>query len=219
MSKIVSDKTAIYLTDGSTLPVALAVVAITNVAPPVVQVADSSTITDLDPILVTGTGRADLDGKWWLADVIDATHVALTGASAGAAVGALGTIQALGIADELIKACESTVTLNGQDPDSVNLDDMCDATTKLGDPKPPTMSFTGFVNREEEGFRNLIRASLESPKATRVGMILYPDAEFVIGQIEIGAISVSAAKGQGLSYSGSGTFTSVPTYSWEQEIA
>ena len=219
MSKIVSDKTAIYLTDGGTLPVAVNIVAISTASPAVVQVASTAGITDLDPILVEGSGRADLDGKWWQADLVDGTHVALLASEAGAAVGAVGTIQALAMGTVLIKACESTVTLNGQDPDSVNLDDMCDSSTKLGDPKPPTMSFTGFVNREEEGFRNIIRASLESPKATRVGMILYPDAEYVIGEIEIGAISVSAAKGQGLSYSGTGTFTEVPTYSWEQVLA
>lgn len=215
MSKIVSDQTAIYLT-AAALPATINIVAITTAAPPVVQVASTTGMTDLDPVLVTGSGRADLDDKWWAADVIDGTHVALTGAVAGSAVGAVGTIRTLGLGEELVKACESTVTLNGQDPDSVDLSDMCESTIKLGDPKPPTASFTGFVNSEEAGFKNLIRASLESPKIVRVMMILYPDAEFVIGEAEIGAMSVSAARGQGLSYSGGATFTEVPTYSWAQ---
>lgn len=214
MAKIVSDQTAIYLTDGSALPAGVAITSISTASPPVVTVASTASFADLDMVLIEGTGRADLDGKWFAADVQSGTTFALTGAAAGAAVGAVGTYKVLEITDDLIKACESTVTLNGQDPDSVDLSDMCDASTKFGDPKPPTVSFTGFVNSEEEGFKSIIRASLESPKSERVLMILYPDGEYVIGEAEVGSISVSAARGQGLSYSGVATFTEVPTYSW-----
>ena len=217
MSKIVSDGTAIYMTDGGALPTPLAITSISTADPPVVTVASTAGFDDLDPVLVEGTGRVDLDGKYFSANVINGTTFELTGAGAGAAVGAVGTVTPFVIDTDLIKACESTITLNGVEPDSVDLSDMCDAGTKLGDPKPPTLSFTGFVNKDEEGFRNIVRASLESPKAERVLMLLFPDGERIIGGFEVGALSVSAARGQGLTYSGTGTFTEVPTYSWALE--
>jgi len=213
MAKIVSDQTAIWLTDG-TLPTPVAVTSISTAAPPLVTVAATAGFADLDIVLPEGTGRVDLDGKYFQADVIDGTTLELEGAIAGAAVGAVGTIQVLQMDTTFKKACESTVTLNGQDPDEVELSDMCDAMTKFGDPKPPTISFTGFVNSEDDGFKNIIRASLESPKTERVLMLLFPDGEYIVGPAEIGSISVSAARGQGLSYSGTATFTEVPTYSW-----
>jgi hypothetical protein len=211
--KIVSDKTAIWLTDGA-LPAGVAITSVSVAAPPLVTVPATAAFLDLDLAKPVGTGRVDLDGKYFQIDVVTGTTLELEGAAAGAAVGALGTLQVLQMDSTFKKACQSTVTLNGQDPDSVDLSDMCDSSTKLGDPKPPTVSFTGFVNSEDDGFKNLIRASLESPKTERVLLLLYPDGEYVCGPAEIGAISVSAARGQGLSYSGTATFTEVPTYSW-----
>lgn len=213
MAKIVSDKTALWLTDG-VLPTPVAITSITTAAPPVVTLPATATMADLDLAKIAGSGRADLDGKYFQVDILTGTTLELERAAAGAAVGAVGTIQVLQMDSTFKKACESTVTLNGQDPDEVDLSDMCVATTKLGDPKPPTVSFTGFVDAEDAGFKNMIRASLESPKTARVLMILFPDGEYIVGPAEIGSISVSAAKSQGLSYSGTATFTEVPTYSW-----
>lgn len=213
MAKIVSDKTAIWLTDGA-LPTGVAVTSISVASPPLVTIADTSAYADLDFAKPVGTGRADLDGKYFQIDVKSGTTLDLERAVAGSAVGAVGTLQVLQMDTTFKKACQSTVTLNGQDPDEVDLSDMCDAATKLGDPKPPTVSFTGFVNAADDGFKNMIRASLESPKTSRVLALIFPDGEYIIGPAEIGSISVSAAKSQGLSYSGTATFTEVPTYSW-----
>jgi len=213
MAKIVSDKTAIWLTDG-TLPTPVAVTSVSTAAPPIVTVPATAAFLDMDLAKPIGTGRVDLDGKYFQIDVISGTTLELERAVAGAAVGAVGTLQVLQMDTTFKKACQSTVTLNGQDPDEVDLSDMCDAMTKLGDPKPPTVSFTGFINSEDDGFKNMIRASLESPKTARVLMLLFPDGEYIVGPAEIGSISVSAARSQGLSYSGTATFTEVPTYSW-----
>jgi len=85
----------------------------------------------------------------------------------------------------------------------------------LGSTKPPTFSFSGFVNKAEPGFKNLVAASLEDPKQTHVVLIDYTDAGgYIIGPGQIGEITITAQTAQGLQYSGSGVFTEVPTYSW-----
>jgi hypothetical protein len=92
---------------------------------------------------------------------------------------------------------------------------MCTSTTVLGTPKPPTFQFTGWVDQDSAGFKNLIQASLESPKTTRYMLIDFGTAGgYIFGPVEIGAISVTAGVNAGLAFSGSGVFTEVPTYSW-----
>jgi len=224
MSKLVSDKTAIFLTDG-TLPTGVDVVSISNTTPAVVSVASGALTTmelaDGDQVLVQGTGEPRLDDKFFAvsavgdtADSFTLNDTDLVDLAAPITVGTVAPYNMSGSSPEFFKACESSVTLNGQEPDNVDLSDMCESEKKLGDAKPPTVSFTGFVNSEDEGFKNIIRASLESPKTPRVLSIVYPDGEYVTGPAEIGAISVAAARGQGLTYSGTATYVKVPTYSW-----
>jgi hypothetical protein len=221
MAKIVSDQTALWLTTGTAPPAATAITGVSAAAPAVVTVATLPVdLADLDMVLIEGTGNPSLDGKYFQAGSVGtpANTFQLTGSdTTGDAAMTTGTVTAYNLgapSAEFLKACQSTVTLNGQDPDSVDLSDMCEAVTRLGDPKPPTVSFTGFVDSEDEGFTNMIVASLESPKLDRLLLILYPDGEYVVGPAEIGAISVTAARGQGLQYSGTATYTEVPTYSW-----
>jgi len=225
VAKIVSDQTAIWLTDADvTAPAPVAITSVSAAAPAVVTMTTLPTgLADMDFVLVEDTGNPDLDGKYFQADSVGtpANTFQLAGTdTTGDAAMTTGTITPYNLAGsspEFLKACQSTITLNGQDPDSVDLSDMCDAMTKLGDPKPPTVSFTGFVDSEDEGFKNMIEASLESPKADRLLALIFPDGEYIVGPAEVGAISVSAARGQGLTYSGTATYTEVPTYSWALE--
>lgn len=225
MAKIVSDQTAIWLTDADAVaPAAAPISAVSSAAPPVVTMTTlPAGMVNGDMVLVAGTGNPDLDGKYFTVGSVGtpANSFTLVGMdTTGDTAATAGTITPYnlgGASPEFLKACQSTITLNGQEPDSVDLSDMCDAMTKLGDPKPPTVSFTGFVNSEDEGFKNMIEASLESPKSDRLLMLLFPDGEYIVGPAEVGAISVSAARGQGLQYSGTATYTEVPTYSWALE--
>jgi hypothetical protein len=95
------------------------------------------------------------------------------------------------------------------------MDDMCGSTTVLGSPKPPTFTFTGFVDAESPGFRNLMQASLESPKTPRWMLIDYTTGGgYIFGPVEIAEVTITAQTAQGLQFSGSGVFTEMPTYSW-----
>jgi hypothetical protein len=96
MAKIVSDQTAIWLTDGAALPTPVAVVSISAADPPLVTVGTlPAGMADLDQVLVEGTGRVDLDGKYFQAGAVTGATFTLLGAGAGAAVGAVGTVQVL----------------------------------------------------------------------------------------------------------------------------
>jgi hypothetical protein len=198
---------------------ALAITSITAAKPAVVTSTDPLPAALVDGALVAleGTGAADLDGTAWR--VVNVQAVAKTfeleasDRSGGTAV-ATGTYQAFGDAN-LIEACLANITVSGQAPDSIAMDDMCGTATVLGDSKPPTFSFTGFVDNASDGFRNLLRASLESPKSPRMLLIDYgADVGYIFGPAEIGEMTVTAAVGAGLQFSGSGVFTEVPTYSW-----
>ncbi|MFL6051585.1 MAG: hypothetical protein ACJ72W_01525 [Actinoallomurus sp.] len=166
-----------------------------------------------------GTGATDLDGTAWRItniNVATKTFTLVDSDRAGkTAVGAKGTYQAFDDTSNLISACLANITVSGQAPDSINMDDMCGTATVLGDPKPPSFTYQGFVDNESAGFKNLVRASLESPKSPRVLLIDYGDAVgYIFGPAEIGEMTVTAAVGGGLQFSGSGIFTEVPTYSW-----
>lgn len=208
----------LYLTEtDATPPVPVAVTGISNANPAVVTPGAASAAVG-DMVTFDGTGEPLLDGNTFrLTAVTGSTSFAIdfdgTQLSAAVAVGTF-TLYHKG-AGGLIEACLASVTVTGQDPDSIALDDMCSTATVLGDPKPPTFQFSGFTDKESAGFRNLVQASIESPKQERMLLIDYgPDAGYIFGPAEIGSISVAANVGQGLQFSGSGVFTEVPTYSW-----
>jgi hypothetical protein len=198
----------------------LAITSVTAAMPAVVTATAAlpAGMNEGDLVALEGTGAADLDGTAWRAVNLDATGMTfeLEGSdrTGETAVGAVGTFQVFNDAN-LIEACLANITVSGQAPDSISMDDMCGTATVLGDAKPPTFTFTGFVDNESPGFKNLIRAGLESPKSPRVLLIDYgATVGYIFGPAEIGEVTVTAAVGGGLQFSGSGVFTEVPTYSW-----
>jgi hypothetical protein len=199
----------------------LAITSITAAKPAVVTAAATLPVGLAVGALVAfeGTGAVDLDGTAWRIDTINVASktfaLVASDRTGKTAVAAKGTFQVFDDTTNLISACLANITVSGQAPDSIAMDDMCGTATVLGDAKPPSFTFQGFVDNEDAGFRNLVRASLESPKSPRVLLIDYGDAVgYIFGPAEIGELTVTAAVGGGLQFSGSGIFTEVPTYSW-----
>jgi hypothetical protein len=224
MAKIRSDA-KLYLTPTGVAapPADVNITSVTKANPCVLTAA--SAIGAATFATFEGTGEALLDGKTFrLVNIAGSagTLEGFDGTQLGAAVasGAGKVVQLWEVSDtdpaaDLLCACLATVTIAGQEPDALNLDDMCTSTTVLGTPKPPTFQFTGWVDQDSAGFKNLIQASLESPKTTRYMLIDFGTAGgYIFGPVEIGAISVTAGVNAGLAFSGSGVFTEVPTYSW-----
>jgi hypothetical protein len=212
----------LYLTPtGWTAPPPEALTDVTAAAPAVVTaVAMPASAVEGAYVVFADTAQADLDGYAFQITNPDTTAKTFeledTDRTAQTAA-TTGTFQAFSIATggDLISACMANVTVTGVAPDSIALDDMCGNATVLGDPKPPTFTFSGFVDNSSAGFRNLVQASLESPKATRYLLIDYgADVGYIFGQVEIGEMTITAAVNAGLQFSGSGIFTEIPTYSW-----
>jgi hypothetical protein len=166
--------------------------------------------------LLRDTTAEDLDGYGWRASNPTGSSFALDDSDrTGDQATTGGTYQPFIVGEDLIHACVAQVTVTGQAPDSISMDDMCGTSTVLGDAKPPTFTFTGWVDKESLGFRNLMQASLESPKQPRYLLIDYGEpAGYIFGPVEVGEITITAATSAGLQFSGSGVFTEVPTYSW-----
>jgi hypothetical protein len=221
MAKIKSNA-HLWLADvsaGATLD-PVAVTSITKATPPVVTPTTMpSGLANGDLVSFEGTGVPYLDGHAFRIDALSATTFTLPDAESSdipAAV-ATGTFTPYAKAgtDALLEACMAQITVTGQAPDSINLDDMCSTTTILGDNKPPTFTFSGFVDQESPGFENLVEASIANPKPTVPVLIDFGSAGgYIAGPAQIGEITVTAGVGQGLQFSGSGVFTEVPTYSW-----
>jgi hypothetical protein len=180
---------------------------------------------DGDLAKFAGTGEVALDGKAFRIANLDVTTPAaptfelldFDGTKLTAAVGALGTVQIFQKAGDLalLEVCMVTITVAGVPPDAIQMDDMCGSTTVLGSPKPPTFTFTGFVDKDSPGFANLMQASLESPKTLRYMLVDYTvGGGYIFGPVEIGEITITAQTAQGLQFSGTGVFTEMPTYSW-----
>jgi hypothetical protein len=166
--------------------------------------------------MIEGTGAEDLDGYAWRAEGPSGSSFKLADSDrTGDQATTGGTYQPFVVGEDLIHACVAQITVTGQAPDSISMDDMCGTSTVLGDSKPPTFTFTGWVDKDSAGFRNLMQASLESPKQARYLLIDYGEpAGYIFGPVEIGEITITAATSAGLQFSGSGVFTEVPTYSW-----
>jgi hypothetical protein len=228
MAKIKSDA-HLYLTEtGDPAPTPVALTSITNTALAVVTLAAAmpAGAANGDLIKFAGTGEPLLDGYAFRIANLDATTAPsaptfelldFDGTRLAAAVGAVGTGQVFQKAGDLalLEVCMVTITVAGVPPDSIQMDDMCGSATVLGSPKPPTFSFSGFVDKDSPGFKNLMQASLESPKTERWMLIDYTvGGGYIFGPVEIGEITVTAQTAQGLQFSGSGVFTEMPTYSW-----
>jgi hypothetical protein len=212
----------LYLTptgvDPTDSALALALTGISAAAP-----ASAVAVAALDPAfiegtiaMIEGTGAADLDGYAWRALAPSGSSFKLDDTDrTGDQATTGGTYQPFIVGEDLIHACVAQITVTGQAPDSISMDDMCGTSTVLGDSKPPTFTFTGWVDKDSAGFRNLMQASLESPKQPRFLLIDYGEpAGYIFGPVEIGEITITAATSAGLQFSGSGVFTEVPTYSW-----
>jgi hypothetical protein len=226
MAKIKSDA-HLYLTQtGDPAPVPVAVTSVTAANPAVATLGAAlpTGAANGDIIQFAGTGDVLLDGKAFRIANLNATVPAaptlelldfdgtrLTAAVAG------GTAQVWTKAGDmaLLEVCMVTITVAGVPPDSIQMDDMCGSATVLGSPKPPTFTYTGFVDKDSPGFANLMQASLESPKTPRWMLVDYTvGGGYIFGPVEIGEITITAQTAQGLQFSGTGVFTQMPTYSW-----
>jgi hypothetical protein len=221
MAKIKSNA-HLWLSDVSagTTPPPVSLTSITKASPPVVTPETMPAgLADGDLVTFEGTGTPFLDGYAFRISALDATSFTLPDVEssdipAAVSTGTFFTYQKAGT-DALLEACMAQITVAGQAPDSLNLDDMCSTMTILGDAKPPTFTFNGFVDQASPGFENLVEASVKNPKPTVSVLIDFgPEGGYIAGPGQIGEISVTAGVGQGLQFSGSGVFTEQPTYSW-----
>ena len=221
MAKIKSNA-HLYISDVSagTTPVPVNVTSITKASPPVVTPATMPTdFANGDLATFEGTGDAYLDGHAFRIAALDATTFTLPDVEssdiAAAVTGGTFTTYMKAGDDALLEACMVQITVTGVAPTSINLDDMCSSTTILGDNKPPTFTFNGFVDQESPGFENLVEASIAMPKPTVAILIDFgTDGGYIAGPGQIGEMTVTAGVNAGLAFSGSGVFTEVPTYSW-----
>jgi hypothetical protein len=220
MAKIKSNA-HLWLSDvGAVAGTAVVVTSITKATPPVVTPATMPPgLAAGDYATFSGTGVPYLDGQTFRVDDVTATTFELpdSGSADIPAAVSTGTFlpQTKSGTGAMVEACMAQITIAGQAPDSINLDDMCSTTTILGDNKPPTFTFSGFVDKDAPGFANLIEASLTSPKPTVAVLIDFgADGGYIAGPGQIGEVTVTAGVGQGLQFSGAGIFTEVPTYSW-----
>lgn len=227
MAKIKSDAHLYLSASGAADPAPVGITSITAADPAVVTLAaavPAGTAND-DIVMFEATGEPLLDGYAFRIAALDTSVAAaptfelldFDGTKLTAAVGAVGTATIFNKAGNaaLLEACLVNITVAGVAPDSIQMDDMCDSTTVLGSPKPPTFTFSGFSNKEKEGYKNLWRASLEDPKQDRWLLIDYTnDGGYIFGKAQIGEMTVTAQTAQGLQFSGTGVFTEMPTFSW-----
>lgn len=222
MAKIVSNA-QMYVSevDPGTPPSALAVTGISKAKPPVVTMAAVPVgLAAGDYVRFQDTGEAMLDDYAFKVSNVTATGFFLPDVDGTKFVAAIttGTVQALTFAGgeaDLLHVCLAAVTIAGQAPDSIALDDMCGSSTKLGSAKPATFTFSGLADAGSPGYRNVWRASLADPKP--VVWVLFdfgPEGGYVMGPAQIGEMSKNAATNQGLQFSGSGVYTEQATYSW-----
>jgi hypothetical protein len=221
MAKIKSNA-HLYLSDtGDPAPATVPVTGVSITDPvTVTTTVAAGALVDGDAVIMNGTGSSYLDGHAFRVANVMTTSFELPdahGPSVGATAPTTGTYTPYTLQGNLglLSACMATITLTGQAPDSIVMDDMCGNLTVLGNAKPPTFTFQGFNDAASEGYRNLWRASTIDPKVTVQCYIDYTtQGGYVFGPAQIGELTITAANAQGLQFSGAGVFTQIPTYSW-----
>jgi len=220
MSKVISDA-HLWLTEvGATDPTPNTITSITQATPPVVTPTTMPPgITNGDFVVFDATGVAYLDGYSFRIDAVGATSFELPDVESTDIPAAVSTgnflLYSKAGTSAMLEACMASITLTGQAPDTINMDDMCGTSMQYGDAKPPTFSFQGWSDQDSEGYLNLWRASVENPKPIVQCLIDYgAGGGYVFGLAQIGEITINAVTAQGLQFSGAGVFTEVPTYSW-----
>ena len=141
------------------------ITSVTAVKPAVLTFATPvATVAIGDMVLFGSTNKAKLDGYAYRVSAVGGAGVSVTladldGTAMGGALGAVGHVQVFEVgevvADDLLHACVATVTVAGQAPDSINLDDMCSATTcrLAGNPNLPIHGRVDGAARLLESFR------------------------------------------------------------------
>lgn len=216
MAKFTGDGTIITIQQASVTAKTDTVTAATNAKPSVMTLTMTNPVEVGDIVFVAGTGLDSLDGKLFPVSNVATNDITLDGSDASAegaaATAGTVTIYKKGAGNELAEACFATLSIDTQAPSTIDVSTMCASGSLLGVATPPTISFDGFVDPTREGFKELVRASLESPRQSRVIQIEFPSNNGkIIGLFQVGSISYSAGTGAAVAFSGTGTFVGQPT--------
>jgi hypothetical protein len=222
MAKITSNAHLWLSEVGAPDPTPVVVTSITKASPAVCTPATMPVgLANDDVVLFSDTGAPYLDGRAFRIGALTSTTFTLvdvdsTDLTAAVSAGTFQPFMKTGATPPaMLSACMAQITVTGVAPDSINLDDMCSTMTLLGDPKPPTFTFSGFVDSDSEGFQNLVSASVTVPKPTVWALFDFSTpGGYIFGPVEIGEMTITAGVKAGLQFSGSGVFTILPTYSW-----
>lgn len=179
MAAFSSKGTSIYLTKGSATALSLVPTAITNAAPAVVTVADTTGLTDGDLAKVSGTGTA-LDGQVFTVDNVTATTFELVGSDlsglAGAPTlpGAGEKVEAYGATD-MVKLCLSSITINNSEPGVISTATFCapQSSVPSATQEAPTLTITGYVDESAADYKELLLAAKDGKQ--RVIEVRFPD--------------------------------------------
>lgn len=217
MAKFTGDGTIIHVQDLSKTLTADVITGITNAKPAVVTPTTIGSFNNGDIVMIEKTGWSSLDNKLFVVSNATGTTFDLEGSDASgetttAGKTATATPMAIGAGNELLEACFATISIDTQSPTTIDVSTMCQTGSLLGVAQPPTISFDGFVDPAREGFKELVRASLETPRKSRALLIEFPSNNGkIVGQFQVSNISYSAGTGAAVAFNGSGSFISTPT--------
>lgn len=146
-------------------PTPIVPTAISKAAPAVVTVANTAVNGDL--AYVSGSGFAELDGKWFPIGAATATQFALVGSDTTDSTGVLGTSPAVEVhakGDAFDLSCLSkAITFNSDAPAAIQAGTFCDPSLAITSPiiPPTTIEFGGNINIADPAYKELIDASVD----------------------------------------------------------
>lgn len=135
--------------------------AITKAKPAVVTVASSTGVAPGDPIAVSGTGFAELDGQSFVAGAVTATTIELVGSDTTLSTGTLGADPELSIipVGDMCELCLAGIDLGDNAPTAISVATFCNPTASVpGNPAAATVGFTGYVDAEDPCYSELLQA-------------------------------------------------------------
>lgn len=201
---------SIWLSKGSATPTELTPTAATKAQPCVVSCTTTG-VKDGDIVFVNGTGLASIDGKAWVVANQGATSIDLLGSDTSNDPGTFSaggaTVKHYATGD-MVRLCLSSITVNVDDPSTVQVGTFCDPTASLPSQvqSAGTVSVAGFVDTTSADYQELLVAADDSLQ--RYIRINLPNNGYLVAPVTFSSISWDIPLDGAVAFSGTGVLGS-----------
>jgi len=215
MPKLTTRNLGIYLSQASKPAPADIITNVTNAAPAVVTPTTIGNYADGDIVLITGTGFASLDDKYWPISGVTGTTFELdcsdaSGEAAPATEGVARVYKMTGQNANLVQWCLTSYSYDQPQAETIDQSTFCGTASASGQPQPATYTTAGILDGCEEGFGEMLKALEDGKDRLMVFKLPSEPPSWVFQTVDIGSYSESYELNASITFTSGGAIKSGP---------